>query len=168
VDAETGIIEREELLSLIPHKGKMVLLSRLLAWDFETWTLRSEFDITDRCLFYDPALGGIPGWVSFECMAQSISALTGLLDRRQGKGPRIGFILSISNMEIAVPVLPAGTTIQAEVRLDCRMDEVYVFDCRVSLEDRTAVTAKMTVMEMMEMADVSILKNRKGDSIHGS
>ncbi|GHU80475.1 3-hydroxylacyl-ACP dehydratase [Spirochaetia bacterium] len=165
MDAERGIIETKELLSLIPHKGKMVLLSRLLAWDLETRTLRSEFDITGGCLFYDPALGGIPGWASFECMAQSISALTGLQNRRQGKGPKIGFILSISNMDIAVPVLPAGTTIQAEVRLDCSMDEVHVFDCRVSLGDRVAVTAKMTVMET---ADTSVLKNRGGDSIHGS
>jgi predicted hotdog family 3-hydroxylacyl-ACP dehydratase len=141
-------IETEELLTLIPHKGKMVLLSRVLEWDLDQWTLTGAYDITEDVLFYDPLLGGIPGWVSFECMAQSVSALTGIHIRLAGKEPNMGFILSISDMEITVPVLKAGTTINTEVRLNCRMENVLAFDCWVFSGESTAAAAKLTVMEV--------------------
>jgi predicted hotdog family 3-hydroxylacyl-ACP dehydratase len=143
-------IETEELLTLIPHKGKMVLLSRILSWDLDQWTLKGVYDITEDGLFYDPLLGGIPGWVSFECMAQSVSALTGIHTRLEGKEPNMGFILSISNMEITIPVLKAGTAITTDVRLNCRMDNVLAFDCWVYSGDKAAATAKLTVMEANE------------------
>jgi predicted hotdog family 3-hydroxylacyl-ACP dehydratase len=140
-------IETEELLTLIPHKGKMVLLSRVLSWDTDQGTLEGAYDITEDGLFYDPYLGGIPGWVSFECMAQSVSALIGIQIRLEGKEPPMGFILSISDMEVTIPVLRAGTTITSEVHLDCRMENLLAFDCKVFLEGSPAAAARLTVME---------------------
>jgi predicted hotdog family 3-hydroxylacyl-ACP dehydratase len=142
------IIETDELLTLIPHKGKMVLLSRVLEWDTDQWTLKGVYDITEEGLFYDPLLGGIPGWVSFECMAQSVSALTGIRICLAGQGPKMGFILSISNMEVNIPVLSAGTAVRTEVVLDYRVEDIFVFDCRVFSGEAVAAAAKMTVKEV--------------------
>jgi predicted hotdog family 3-hydroxylacyl-ACP dehydratase len=150
-------VERDELMALLPHKGKMFLLSRLRAYDLERGILSGEYDITGDCLFYNPALGGIPSWVGVELMAQSISALSGLKGRLKGKKPNPGFILSVSNMRIDIPVLKAGTTAVITIRQDCQMDTIYTFYGVVAAEGKEAVEAKLTVMEV---DDISVLRNQ--------
>ena len=39
-------IERDVLIDLLPHKGKMFLLSRVTQHDTEAHTITSEYDIT--------------------------------------------------------------------------------------------------------------------------
>ena len=152
------VIEKDELITLIPHKGKMVLLSRITAYNTTEHWLRSKYDVDSDCMFYDPRLGGIPSWLCFEFMAQSISALSGITGRENGRTPKVGFILSVSNMEIKVPVFKKETTVGVEVREDCIVNEVFTFNCRVFLNDESAATAKLTVMEVN---DFSLLENRR-------
>ncbi|GHV28163.1 hypothetical protein AGMMS4952_11160 [Spirochaetia bacterium] len=153
-----SIIERDELSTLLPHKGKMFLLSRLISYDIaaQQRSLSAEYDITEDCLFYDPALGGVPGWVSFEFMAQSIAVLSGISDRERGEPPKPGFILSVSNMEILIPVLRAGTTVYIHVQEDCRVERVFTFDCAVSLNGtepgKAVALAKLTVMDVDDLS----------------
>jgi len=78
------IIEKEELQTLIPHKGKMLLLSRVIEYDIEH-SVRAEYDITRNCLFYDPVLDGVPSWAGFEFIAQAVSVLTGIRKREKGR-----------------------------------------------------------------------------------
>jgi predicted hotdog family 3-hydroxylacyl-ACP dehydratase len=145
-------MEGDELLSLLPHKGKMFLLSRLKEYNTRARTLTAEYDIAADCIFYDPDLGGVPSWVSFEFMAQSISVLSGLAGRETGCGPKPGFILSVSNMELKIPVLKAGATVLIQVREDCRVDQVYTFDSEISLGGLSAASAKLTVMDVDDIA----------------
>ncbi|WP_010260454.1 hypothetical protein [Treponema primitia] len=147
-----GNIERDELLTLLPHKGKMFLLSRILAYDTSERTLSAEYDITRDCLFYDPELGGVPAWVSFEFMAQSIGGLSGLSSRERGEPPKMGCILSISNMEIQKPLLKAGTTVRISVKQDCMVEGLFIFDCTVFLEGTEAAAAKLTVMDVNDLS----------------
>jgi predicted hotdog family 3-hydroxylacyl-ACP dehydratase len=152
-----GIIHREELSSLIPHKGNIVLLSRLVSWDTEKRLLRSEYDITEECIFYDPALGGVPSWAAFELMAQSISALSGLIGREEGRSPRIGFILSVSGLELYLPVFKKGGAALIEVREECQIDRLFTFNCEVSFREgaspdcSVSAAAKLTVMEVEDV-----------------
>jgi predicted hotdog family 3-hydroxylacyl-ACP dehydratase len=145
-------IERDELSTLLPHKGKMFLLSRLTEYDIENRALSAEYDITGDCIFYDPRLGGIPGWVSFELMAQCISVLSGIAGRERGEPPKLGFILSISSMNIQVPSLKTGATATIRIREDVRVDAVFTFDCAVFFEGRPAATAKLTVMDVEDIS----------------
>jgi predicted hotdog family 3-hydroxylacyl-ACP dehydratase len=152
----SGLIEGDELISLVPHKGKMFLLSRVVDYDLSQSRLVAEYDITRDCMFYEERLGGVPTWVSFEFMAQGISALSGLAGREREEKPKIGFILSLSNMEISVPVLPEDSRLIIEVKEDCRIDRVFTFDCRASLADKPAAAAKLTVIEA---DDIPVPKN---------
>jgi predicted hotdog family 3-hydroxylacyl-ACP dehydratase len=148
-----GNIERDELITLLPHKGKMFLLTRLAAYDTARRSLSAEYDITPDCLFYVPKLGGVPGWVSFEFMAQSISVLSGLAGREKGEPPKPGFILSVTNMAIMTPVLPAGTTVRIDIQEDCKVEEVFSFNCIVSsLNGKEAASAKLTVMDVADFS----------------
>jgi predicted hotdog family 3-hydroxylacyl-ACP dehydratase len=151
-----GIIERDELIELVPHKGKMFLLSRVTAYDEKEHSLIAEYDITPDCLFFDVGLSGVPSWVSFEFIAQCISTLSGLDGRIKGQRPKPGCILSVSNMTTTIPVINAGTTVHIEVCEDCRIDNVYTFDGIVSLADKQIASAKLTVMDV---DDLSVLEN---------
>jgi predicted hotdog family 3-hydroxylacyl-ACP dehydratase len=150
-------IEKDELMTLLPHQGKMFLLSRLRNYDLDKRVLIGEYDITGDCLFYDTVLEGIPSWVGIELIAQSISALSGLKGRRKGEKPRPGFILSVSDMRMDIPVLRAGTTAVIAIREDFKMDAVYTFHGTVSSEGKKAVEAKLTVMEV---DDISVIQNQ--------
>jgi predicted hotdog family 3-hydroxylacyl-ACP dehydratase len=138
-------IGKNELMALVPHKGRMFLLSRIIRWDCAARTLTAEYDVGEDCLFYDPVLRGAPSWVSFEFMAQGAAALSGL--RGRGAEPKPGVILSVSNLRLLREVLPAGETIRIEVREECRDDAVCAFAGEVFLEDTPAASAQFTVME---------------------
>ena len=150
------MIERTELLELVPHQGKMLLLSRITSYDLEKWTIHAEFDSDASCLFYDPLLGGVPAWVSFECIAQAVSALSGLAARRAGRRPNIGIILSVANLEVILPVIPSRAFISAEER--ARLEAIRVFNGAVYAEDQTgrglAARSRLTVMEVERFQDL--------------
>jgi predicted hotdog family 3-hydroxylacyl-ACP dehydratase len=159
------LINRDELITLVPHKGRMFLLSRVVSYDLENHSLSSEYDITGDCLFYREDLGGVPSWAGFEFMAQSISALSGLRNRGSGKKPPFGFILSVSDMVLHIPVLKEGTTAFIEVEEETVVDSVYSFRCSLfsgpsSAAERTgdkkikAAGAKLTVMETEDISRV--------------
>jgi predicted hotdog family 3-hydroxylacyl-ACP dehydratase len=153
-------IDREELLTLVPHKGSMFLLSRIVSCDLQKHSLVCEYDITEEGLFYKEDLKGIPSWVGFELMAQSISALSGLRGRNDGRPPCYGFILSVSDMALHIPVL-AGT-VRIEVEEETVVDLVYAFRCRVfpvASGGASAVEAKLTVMEAEDVS--SVIEARK-------
>jgi predicted hotdog family 3-hydroxylacyl-ACP dehydratase len=138
----------EELFSVLPHRGKMFLISRILDYSVQGRSLRSEYDITEGCLFYDPLIGGVPSWASFEFMAQAVSALSGLTGRFFGKPPLLGFILSVLSLETRLPFFRAGSVIQVQIAEEVKMDSVSTFRCRTSLDGSIAAGAKLTVMDV--------------------
>jgi len=141
------LIEQEELQTLIPHKGKMLLLSRIIEYDIEH-SIRAEYDITGNCLFYDPVLDGVPAWAGFEFIAQTISALTGIRSRERGDKPKMGFILSIPSMRMEIPFFKNGSTVEVRVKeTDCT-NMIYTFEGEAFLEDKKVMEGKMMVMEV--------------------
>ncbi|MDR0497659.1 MAG: 3-hydroxylacyl-ACP dehydratase [Treponema sp.] len=149
-----------DLPSIVPHRGRMLLLSKITGYNLEERSLEAEFHITESCLFYDPAIGGVPSWVGFEFIAQAIAALSGIREREKcvpaalasSVKPRIGFILSVSKMQVFLPILKSGSTVVIKVKeLDC-MDMVYNFDGQIFLEGMKALEGTLAVMKR----DVSV------------
>ena len=142
------MIEREELESIIPHRGKMLLLMRIKEYNLEERALCAEHHVTEDCLFYDSSVGGVPAWVGFEFMAQAISALSGIRDREMGIKPRIGFILSVPSMKIEIPVFKLGSVVELRVKQNVCTGLVYTFDGEALLEGKKAMEGKLMVMEI--------------------
>jgi len=140
------LIEHEELQTLIPHRGKMLLLSRVIEYDLKN-SIRSEYDITEDCLFYDRLTGGVPAWVGFEFMAQAFSVLSGLRCREKGEKPKNGFILSVPFLRMEIPLFKKGISAEIRVReTDCT-DMIYSFEGEVFTEGVKAVEGKLMVAE---------------------
>lgn len=143
------IINHEELKAIIPHRGKMLLLDRITEYDLEG-SIRTEYGITETCLFYNPELKGVPGWVGFEFMAQTISALSGLRGKITGIKPKIGFILSVPMMQMYIPVFKTGSVAGIRMKECDRTDQIYTFEGEIFLEDKKAMEGKLMVMEILD------------------
>jgi len=145
-------IEYDELIHLLPHKGKMFLLSRVTQHNVQTHTITSEYDITENCIFYEPEFDGVPTWAGFEFMAQGISALTGITNRIKGREPLPGFILSVMEFHASIGFLKNNTTIKMQIKEDYREEETHIYRYLCELyadknDSAPCATAKITVME---------------------
>jgi predicted hotdog family 3-hydroxylacyl-ACP dehydratase len=141
-------IEGEELLTVLPHRGKMRLISRVVHYSVPGRMIHGEYDLTEDCLFYDPALGGVPGWVGFEFMAQAVSALAGISGKVLGKPAMIGFILSVASLEVHMPLVRPGDTVDMSV-MECeRIGPVGTFQASANVGKRGIATAKLMVMDV--------------------
>jgi predicted hotdog family 3-hydroxylacyl-ACP dehydratase len=143
------VIEQEELQTLIPHKGKMLLLSRAIEYDIEYY-IRAEYDVIKDCIFYDPMIDGVPVWVGFECMAQAISVLTGIRSREKGEKPKIGFILGIPSMRMEIPLFKSGSSLEVRAREIDRTGMIYTFEGEAFLEGIKVMEGKLMVMEVSD------------------
>ena len=156
-----NVIEKEELQTIIPHRGKMLLLTRVNGYNLEERTLCAEYHIAGDCLFYDPSVEGVPAWVGFEFMAQAISALAGIRDRVLGIRPRIGFILSVPSMKINMPVFGLGSVVEFRVKENDCTGLIYTFDGEVFLDGKKAMEGKLMVMEINEENFISLVREFK-------
>ena len=154
------MIEKEELHSIIPHRGRMLLLSRVKGYNLEERTIEAEYDITGNCLFYDPAMAGVPVWAGFEFIAQAISAYSGIRDRENGIPPKMGYILSVSSMRIGLPFFKSGSTVQIKAKEIERMDLVCTFEGEILLEGEKVMEGKLTVMEIEHDQAEALKKER--------
>jgi predicted hotdog family 3-hydroxylacyl-ACP dehydratase len=154
-------IHRPELNDYLPHADAMCLLTRIMDYDLAEYRLVSEVDVAETSLFYRESLGGMPAWVGFEYMAQSISALSGLKRRAElDQGPRIGFIMSVRGFETGRPAYPAGSVQRAEVRQIFRDGSVVSFEC--SLSDASGAHTK-AIVNAIEMDEADRPGGQHGD-----
>lgn len=150
-------IEKDALIELLPHKGKMFLLSRVVSHDAKAHTITSEYDITPDCIFYEAEAGGVPTWVGFEFMAQGISALTGITNREIGRKPRPGFILSVREFKSSAGYLKNNTTIMMKIREDYRCDKTYSYVCALFAHRDDSVPVATATITVMETDDIHTL-----------
>lgn len=143
------VFDSKDLVSeLVPHKGKMFLLDRIRDYDLNEKSITTEIDITRDNLFYEEELGGVPVWVAFEYMAQSVSALSGIYGRSKGEKPKTGFILSVNGFKADVPVFKQGKTVIVNVQEKIRVDQAVTFDGVAMVGNKVVVTAKINTVEV--------------------
>lgn len=143
-------IEKDRLLSIIPHRGKMILLSRVTDYDIEQRRISAEFDVSPECIFFEDGKG-IPSWISFEIMAQSISALNGIINTISGIPARAGFLLSVSRFSSKTAFFKAGETVFVKAAEEFRDDASLIHQYKCSLFSKNKsepdASAAITVME---------------------
>ena len=144
------MIEKEELFSIMPHRGRMLLLSKVNDYDFKEESIEVEYHITEDCLFYDPALAGVPAWVGFEFMAQAVSAYLGIKTRARGEPIKLGFILGVSQVRIELPFFSAGSIIVIKAKEFELMDPLSIYTGEIFIEGRKVLEGRLTVMEVDE------------------
>lgn len=149
------IIEKDELINLLPHKDKMFLLTRINSYDIEKNIIEAQYEISSDCIFYNQQNDGIPSWVSFELMAQGVSALTGISDKIKNRPPQAGCILSVMNYSSTLPFIKCGTTVNINAEEDFADHESHVYKYRCIVSDSAdkniIAESEITVMKVKDM-----------------
>lgn len=144
---ESKVIEKDELSSLVPHRGKMFLIDRITGYSTAEWKISSETKITESFMFYDKQAGGVPNYALFEIAAQTASALTGLFAREHNLPPNMGMILSVSSMKFDIPLIKEGQTVTAQVFRESDVGNVYSFIVSFFIDGSPQGEGRFTVME---------------------
>lgn len=158
-------IDENEIAEYLPHRGKMLLLSRITNYDMERRIITGEYDITKECIFYEKEGDGIPSWVSFELMAQTICALTGIAHKLFGRKILPGMILSVTAFKTDLEWLKAGKTVRMTMTEDYRDDEDSLYNYTGELfvageDEKPAVKAKISAIEIESLEQLKEIRGR--------
>ena len=139
---------KESVEALVPHTGKMFLLDRITSYSWDTLEITTEVDISECSMFYDEELGGVPVWISFEYMAQSISALSGAYGKSRNEEPKVGFIMSVSQFKAFRNVFKSGDVVKLKMKQTIRVDMAVTFDGQAYVGDELVATATVNTVEV--------------------
>lgn len=99
--------------ALIPHAGNAVLLDEIRATGQDD-RLCASLTVRPGTAFSDSD-DSLPGWMGIEILAQVISALSTLRDRRPADPAKIGLLLSVREYRCDADRFPVGMRLDAEV-----------------------------------------------------
>lgn len=142
---------------LVPHSGKMSLLSKILDHG-EDW-ISAQVEITPDSMFADEQ--GVPAWVGLEYLAQAIGAFAGLQERLLGGKPKLGFLLGTRKYTCTKDFFPIGSTLTIKVSQNLQAENgLSSFDCLLESNECEA-SARLNVFQP-ENAD-QFLKGMKSE-----
>ena len=158
-------IGENEIEEYLPHRGKMLLLSRIVSYDMEKHIITGEYDITKGCIFYEKEGDGIPSWVSFELMAQTVCALTGIAHKLFGRKILPGMILSVTGFKTKREWLKAGKTVRMRMVEDFCDEESALYNYTGELfivgeDEEPAVKAKISAIEIESLEQLKEIRGR--------
>jgi predicted hotdog family 3-hydroxylacyl-ACP dehydratase len=120
-----------DIEQVMPHRGSMRLVDRVLAWDSEHITVAVQVPLEGP--FH--AEGGVPAYVGIEYMAQAVACWAGCQARLRGLPPPLGFLLGSRRYACTVPVFASGWRLRVEARRELMGDNgLGVFACRIVRE----------------------------------
>ena len=130
--------------SLIPHRGAMRLLDRVVALDDEH--VVAEVDVPFDGLFVRD--GEVPAWIGIEYMAQAVSAWAGARARSRGGEPRPGLLLGTRRYEAHCDGFASGVCLRVEARCDLYgANGLGQFECRIVQDGRELASARISVLD---------------------
>lgn len=98
---------------LLPHRGRMLLIDRLLSHDGQATTCRVRADGEAWLAAED---GTLPAWLALEYMAQCLAADEGLRAREAGEPPVRGLLVGARHIELMRPRLAPGQALTVTTR----------------------------------------------------
>jgi predicted hotdog family 3-hydroxylacyl-ACP dehydratase len=116
------------IAALLPHRGRAVLLQRVVAHDAASTTC--EVDPAGSTLWKDEH-GTVAAAVALEYMAQTIAAHGGLADLESGREARPGFFLGTRRLEFRVDRFVPGELLEVTARHLRGSTGMLAFECSI-------------------------------------
>jgi predicted hotdog family 3-hydroxylacyl-ACP dehydratase len=129
--------------SVLPHRGRMILLDTIETWD--GLCLVASVTIRRDSLFGGDA--GVPAHIGIEYMAQACGAYAGVEAREAGERVRIGFLLGTRNCEIRRDRYRVGERLTVSASLVYRDGQMANFDTRIEIAGESVAEARLTVYQ---------------------
>lgn len=136
--------EYPSLEELLPHRGAMLLLERVLAFTAE----EARCACTVRGDAWYAQGGRIPAWIGLELMAQTCGVHAGLNALRQGSPPRKGALLGSRAYRAGVAYFGDGERLTVAARnVYWDASGLGAYDCAIFRRDQELAAARLTVYE---------------------
>lgn len=133
--------------TLIPHRGGMRLIDRVLQVDDEH--VVAEVEVPFDGLFVRD--GGVPAWIGIEYMAQAVAAWAGHRARAHGGAPQPGLLLGTRRYEVQCDAFPSGARLEIEAKVELvGSNGLGQFDCRIRMDQRDVAAARISVLDPPE------------------
>jgi len=114
---------------LVPHRGRMVLIERVLAHERKATACSLAIDAQELFRQDD---GSVAIWVGVEYMAQCVAAHAGLIARAAGLEPRVGYLVSSRRLRFHASRFDPGQRLHISAAQLWGGDEGLVaFQCRI-------------------------------------
>jgi predicted hotdog family 3-hydroxylacyl-ACP dehydratase len=113
---------------LTPHAAPMLLIDEVTSCTPDRITSRAVISSTSP--FYMPGRG-LPAYVGFEIMAQTIAAYDGWTRRQNGEKPAVGFLLGCRRYTTSAEWLQEGMQVEIEANSLLDAGEMKSFDCKL-------------------------------------
>jgi len=128
---------------LVPHSGKMSLLDEII--DFgEDW-LHAKVNITADSMFVEKQ--GVPALVGIEYLAQAVAAYAGLQEQKDGRKPKLGFLLGVRKYLCSTDYFSIGDILTLQVKLEMQAENgLNVFQCLL-ISDEIEASARLNVFQ---------------------
>ena len=138
--------EYPPLAEVLPHRGRMILLSRVLAHSGTRTVCAVAIDHDGP---FVQAAGTVPAWIGIEYMAQCVAAHAGLRAHARGEPPRIGFLVGARRVDFRTAGFRVGQPLTVHASHIWGDRESAAFACGVvdGESDDVLVEATLTVYQ---------------------
>jgi len=116
------------IADLVPQRGRMCLLDRVLAHEERETRCAA---LPERSVLFRDAAGRVPVWVGIEYMAQCAAAHAGLRLRAMGREPQPGFFLGSRKLVFRCDAFEPGDRLEVTARLATGRTKRFAFECAV-------------------------------------
>ncbi len=144
MDPVTLEVDSIAIEAVVPHRGRMLLVNRLLARDEDSVVVGAVV-AADNPFAEDQ---GVPAWIGIEYMAQAISAWAGCRGLARGEPARIGFLLGTRRYQGSASHFAIGAQLRIEARRELFGDNgMGMFSCRILEGESELAHAQVSVFE---------------------
>ena len=118
-----------DLSKILPHDKPMILLDELVKVDLENKYVITSFYVSNKKMFFDKTLGGVPSTCGIEFMAQTIGCYA-FYAKKEGI-PKIGFLLGTRLYNNSIVIFQEGETYTVKAVQVYYDNEISAFDCYI-------------------------------------
>ena len=115
-----------DIEALVPHRGRMRLLSGVLAHSIEETVCAVDLE---RSELFAEADGAVPAFVALEYMAQCAAVHAGLASRAGHRAPSAAFLLGTRQLRLGTARFRPGQKLRVSARHQRGESGLIVFDC---------------------------------------
>jgi len=131
--------------ALLPHRGTMLLLDRVIASDEQS--IEAERTVPAGA-WYSDEHGAMPAWIAIELMAQAIAAFANLHACARGEPPKRGLLLGSKQYRARAARIAAGERLRVTAQLSYRDDSGFAaYDCAIAGAGGELAAATLKVYE---------------------
>ena len=140
-----------EIEQVLPHRGEMLLLDRVLTAD--DLTLVAEYCVRPDA-WYSNANAAMPAWIGIELMAQAVAAHVALDATRAGGTARLGVLLGTRSYLAHCAEFEADCMLRIEAREVLRTEGGHrAYECLIVQQTQMRAQAVIKVFQPADFND---------------